>query len=160
MSPGLLHDRRDSAALRARLHGDRRLRRVCPSRVVDETLANRYWKGAEALGKRIRTTGDTTWFTIVGVVGAVRDWTTRRRPPEPHLYNSLPQIGGNPLSLAIRTHGRSRGASSRRCARAVAQIEPAIPLDGVRTFSSDRRSVVRHASADQDFCSAASRCSP
>ncbi|HKW10270.1 MAG TPA: ADOP family duplicated permease, partial [Gemmatimonadaceae bacterium] len=37
--------------------------------IVDATLANRYWKGADALGKRIRVTGDTMWFTIIGVAG-------------------------------------------------------------------------------------------
>ena len=37
--------------------------------VVDATLANRYWKGADALGKRIRTGGDTTWYTIIGEIG-------------------------------------------------------------------------------------------
>ena len=83
-----------------------------PVAIVDETLASRYWKGAEALGKRIRTTGDTTWFTIVGVVGGVRDGDATR-PLEPHLYNSLPQTGGNPLSLAIRTAGNPAAVVTR-----------------------------------------------
>ena len=105
-----------------------------PVGVVDATLANRYWKGAEALGKRIRTGGDTTWYTIIGVAGTVRDGDPAL-PPEPHLYTSIPQTGGNPLSLAMRTTGINASviAAARRV---VADVDPSIPLDDVKSFSS------------------------
>jgi putative ABC transport system permease protein len=105
-----------------------------PVGIVDVTLANRYWKGADALGKRIRTGGDTTWYTIIGVAGAVRE-NDAALPPEPHLYNSLPQLGGNPLALAIRTNGSSAGviAAARRI---LAETEPGIPLDDVKSLDS------------------------
>jgi predicted permease len=102
--------------------------------IVDATLASRYWKGADALGKRIRTTGDTTWYTIIGVAGTVRDGDPAL-PPEPHLYNSIPQVGGNPLSLAIRTDASSAGVIAA-VRRVVAEAEPTIPLDDVKTLSS------------------------
>ena len=74
-----------------------------PVAVVDETVARKYWNGAAgALGKRIRTTGDTTWRTIVGVVGDVRDRDAASLP-WPHLYESLAQSGGQRVSLAVRT---------------------------------------------------------
>ena len=104
--------------------------------IVDATLADRYWKGAEALGKRIRTGGDTTWFTIVGVTAAIRDGDPAL-PPEPHMYTSIPQTGGNPLSLAIRTNGGGPTAGVIGAARrAVAEVEPQIPLDDVKSLSS------------------------
>jgi predicted permease len=102
--------------------------------IVDVTLANRYWKGSEALGKRIRTTGDTTWYTIIGVVGAVRE-NDATLPPEPHLYVSIPQFGGSPLSLAIRTSGPTASVIPA-VRRTLADIEPSIPLDDVKTLSS------------------------
>ncbi|HEY7234383.1 MAG TPA: ABC transporter permease [Gemmatimonadaceae bacterium] len=102
--------------------------------IVDATLANRFWKGADALGKRIRVTGDTTWFTIVGVAGTVRDGDPAL-PPEPHLYVSIPQVGGNPLSLAIRTNGSGAGVIPA-VRRVVAEAEPGIPLDDVRALST------------------------
>src|SRR6185503_10876425 len=105
-----------------------------PVALVDETLAKRYWNGAEALGKRIRTGGDTTWLTIVGVVGAVRD-NDATQEVEPHLYNSLPQVGGNPLSLALRTAGDPTSVIPS-VRRVLAQVEPAIPFDVVRSFSA------------------------
>jgi predicted permease len=102
--------------------------------IVDETLASRYWKGADALGKRIHTGGDTTWLTIIGVVGTVRDGDPAL-PPEPHLYGSLPQRGANRLSLAVRTNGPSTPVVSS-VRRVVAEVEPSIPLDDVKTLSS------------------------
>jgi predicted permease len=105
-----------------------------PVALVDATLANKYWKGAEALGQRIRTGGDTTWFTIVGVVGTVRDGDPAL-PPQPHLYESIVQVGGNPLSLAIRTRGSGAGVISA-VRRALAAAEPSIPLDDVKTLDS------------------------
>ena len=102
--------------------------------IVDATLANRYWKGADALGKRIRLGGDTTWYTIVGVAGIVRDGDPAL-PPEPHLYVPIPQAGGNPLALAIRTNASNAGVTLA-ARRAVAELEPSIPLDDVKTLNS------------------------
>ena len=105
-----------------------------PVGIIDVTIANRYWKGAEALGKRIRNTGTPIWFTIIGVVGMVRDGDPAL-PPEPHLYQSIPQVGDNPLSLAIRTTGSSAGVISA-VRRVVAEVEPAIPLDDIKSLSN------------------------
>ena len=101
--------------------------------IVDETLASRFGGATEALGKRIRVGGDTAWFTIVGVVGAVRE-EDATMPPRPHLYVSLPQVGGNRLSLAVRANGSAAVIANVR--RAVAEVEPLIPLDEVRSLSS------------------------
>lgn len=100
--------------------------------IVDETLASRYWRGAEALGKRVRVTGDTAWFTIIGVVGAVREGDATM-PPRPHLYVSIPQVGGERLSLAVRTGGSAAVVADVR--RSIAEVEPSIPLDDVLSLS-------------------------
>lgn len=101
--------------------------------IVDETLAKRYWTGAEALGKRIRVTGDTTWCTIVGIVGHTRD-NDPANNPGPHMYVSLAQAGGSQLSLAVRTSGdAARVIPAVRST--IARLEPSIPLDGVRALS-------------------------
>lgn len=105
-----------------------------PVAIVDAALASRYWTGGDALGKRIRTGGDTTWYTIIGVAGSVRDGDPALRP-EPHLYESIPQVGGNPLSLTIRANAFSAGVIPS-VRRVLAQAVPGIPLDDVKTLNS------------------------
>lgn len=107
-----------------------------PVAVVNELVAKRFWETpAGALGRRLRTGGDTTWLTVVGVVGDVRDQDAAS-PALPQLYVSLPQIGGTVMSLAVRT---SPGAATviPEVLRGVATVEPTIPLDVVRTLSSE-----------------------
>jgi putative ABC transport system permease protein len=104
-----------------------------PVAIVDEALVKRYWTGAEAIGKRIRTTGDTTWYTIVGVVGSVRD-VDATRELEPHIYQSLPQVGGGPLSLAIRTPV-DPSSIVPSVQRTISRVEPGIAVDHVRSLS-------------------------
>jgi predicted permease len=106
-----------------------------PVAIVDEAIAKRYWKGTDALGKRIRVTGDTTWLSIIGVVGSVHDYDAAA-VPQPHLYVSLLQSGGNQLSLAVRSSGEP-AAIVAGIRRAIGAVEPSIPLDGVKSLSSE-----------------------
>lgn len=103
--------------------------------VIDETIAHRHWgTSADALGKRIRVTGEEAWLTIVGVVGAVRD-VDAATEPRPHLYVSLAQSGGMRLSLAVKTAGDPAGVIPG-VRNALARVEPSMPLDEVRSVSS------------------------
>ncbi|HEX8651883.1 MAG TPA: ABC transporter permease [Pyrinomonadaceae bacterium] len=56
--------------------------------VIDETLARRHWPGESPLGKRLTVTGDRP-RTIIGVVGAVRNWGLNEAP-RPQIY--LPHL--------------------------------------------------------------------
>jgi predicted permease len=105
-----------------------------PVAIIDETFARRYWSGTEALGKRVRTTGDDIWFTVVGVVGAVHDFDATEEL-WPHMYVSIPQQGGLRLSLAVRTTGASSSVIPA-VRQALRQLDPAIPLDDPRTLES------------------------
>ncbi len=101
--------------------------------IVDETMATRYWHGADAIGKRIRTGGDDVWFTIVGVVGNVRDLDVANAGM-PHLYVSIPQVGGSRLSLAVKTAGDAANVIPA-VRRTIARIEPGIPFYGERKLT-------------------------
>jgi predicted permease len=102
--------------------------------VVNDVIANRYWPHGGALGKRIRVTGDPQWSTIVGVVRSARDMDAAA-PPGPHIYASLAQLGGNQLSLGIRTDGDA-AAVIPGVRAALTRIEPSIPLERARPLTS------------------------
>jgi predicted permease len=105
-----------------------------PVAVIDESIAKRYWRGTDAIGKRIRVTGDTTWLTIVGVAGAIHD-DDATRLPAPHIYVSLAQNGAQRVSLAIRAGG-DPAAAVRAARSVVSRLDSSIPLDRVRTLAS------------------------
>lgn len=102
--------------------------------IINETLAKKYWNGAEALGKRVRNGGDPNWSVVIGVVRSAREGDLSQLP-EPHIYSSLAQQGGNRLSLGLQIEGDpARVIPALRTT--IARIEPAIPLDIVRPLSS------------------------
>ena len=59
--------------------------------IVDKKLANQYWPGGDAIGKRIRT-GDPEWYTVVGVVSTIKTVGLNENP-DPHLYLASNQVG-------------------------------------------------------------------
>ena len=107
---------------------------VLPVAIVNEALASRYWRGADALGKRIRLTGDSTWRTIVGVVGSIRDEDVTLES-RPHQYAPYAQTPDPRPMLAIRTDGDPRFVIAA-VRRAIGEVEPGIPLDNVRPLGS------------------------
>ncbi|HET9787797.1 MAG TPA: FtsX-like permease family protein, partial [Pyrinomonadaceae bacterium] len=40
--------------------------------IIDEPLARRYWPAGDAIGKRIQTSGNRQWLTIVGIAGGIK----------------------------------------------------------------------------------------
>ncbi|HSE15839.1 MAG TPA: ABC transporter permease [Pyrinomonadaceae bacterium] len=59
--------------------------------IVDKKLANQYWPGGDAIGRRIRT-GDPEWYTVVGVVSTIKTVGLNENP-DPHLYLASNQVG-------------------------------------------------------------------
>jgi putative ABC transport system permease protein len=104
-----------------------------PVTIVDEAFASRYWNGAEALGHRMRLTGDDTWFTIVGVAGSVRD-EDAAEAPRPHSYFPFAQQPDARPVLAVRT-GADAAPVIASVRHTIAAIEPGVPLDNVRALS-------------------------
>ena len=101
--------------------------------IIDEPLARRYWPKGDALGKRIQTTGDRQWLTIVGIVGGVkhRDLAEEKRP---HLYLSFAQWSSPRASFVVRTDGPPEAAIPTFRA-AIRQVDADMPLYMVRSMT-------------------------
>jgi len=58
-----------------------------PTVVINEAMAEKYWPGGDAVGKRFKTGGlaDTPWWTVIGVVGDMRQMGLDV-PPSTELY--------------------------------------------------------------------------
>jgi predicted permease len=112
--------------------GDRQ--NTLPVVVVDEALIHRYWTPTEAIGKRMRFTGDTTWNTIVGVVATVRDEDVADAG-RPHTYQPFAQQPSARPTLAIRSAGDPSTVIAE-VRRAIAELEPIAPLSNVQPLTN------------------------
>jgi predicted permease len=109
-----------------------------PVVVVNEALADRYWPGQSALGRRIDTgTGDGAplWMTIVGVVEDVKE-RGLDYGPKPAVYVPFTQTTiafFQPSEIAVRTRVPPLELVNA-LQRAVWSIDPQQPVSAIRTM--------------------------
>jgi len=105
-----------------------------PVVIVDRALVSRYWNPAEAIGKRIRMTGDTTWRTIVGVAGSIRDEGVADAP-RPHTYFPFAQYGGSRPTLVVRSDLEPESVVSAM-RQSVASVDAGVPIDNPHAITA------------------------
>ena len=116
--------------------------------IVDERLANRFWPGGDAVGKRLKygdLDEDTPWERIVGVVGRVQQYgldTDDRMA----IYRPHAQRPARALYMAVRADA---DPESLRAAAldAVRGLDPDLPLHRVTPMPAR----VERAMADRRF---------
>ncbi len=108
-----------------------------PVVVISEAMA-RYWTGRDPIGSRISYDKGESWWTVVGVVGDVRQFGLDR-DRVPQVYVPLAQT---PFGLAGRVLVRTIGPPERmaRAIReAVRTLDPNLPVKNVSTLDEQRR---------------------
>ncbi len=120
--------------------------------IVSRALAEHYWKGANALGKRLRPSEGGPWYTVVGVAGSVRG-AGLERPPQEFIYYPLLGVPGDTglglssaVSISIRTGGDPM-AVLPAIRREVRALDAGLPLFNVRAMET----VVRRSMARTSF---------
>jgi predicted permease len=101
-----------------------------PVVIVNQTLAERYWPGRDAVGKRLRVYGK--WATIVGVARTT-DYSQLNEPPKPFLYLPLYQFYSSNVTLQVRTTGDPR-ASAGAVTQAIHGLNSDLPVYDVSTL--------------------------
>ena len=107
-----------------------------PVCVVNQTLAERYWPGQEAIGKRIH---DGVWFTVVGVARNAK-YRLITYPPEPVFY--LPMFQSYHSTLETTLHVRVSGdpqAMTLPVERAVRELNSELPVFNVHPMKVTMR---------------------
>ena len=127
--------------------------------ILSRTVANRYWPGEPALGKRVRMAPTGAWYTVVGVAGDVRG-TALEQPPDEIVYlppvvalgasdaPGKPEVRWTPLEVAFvaRTTG-SPSTVARGVEAAVRAIDPGVPTYAGRAMTD----ILAQASARTSF---------
>jgi putative ABC transport system permease protein len=115
-----------------------------PVTVINQAFADRYFHGADPLGRRIRMTPVAPWLTVVGVAGNIRRFA-RDDAHRSEFYRPFAQAGAvrpsdgpgdaRPVTVmfVVRTpRGPDDIAAAAR--RALATLDPALPIAQVGTL--------------------------
>src|SRR5712664_955039 len=114
----------------------RRSERVC---VVDEDFARYYWPRASAIGQRLwdgsEQGKDTEAFTVVGVVGGVKQAGLTEDEAQGAIYYPYAFRIGDSIFVAVRTSlaPESLGLTLQKVVR---QIDPDIPVNDLRSMET------------------------
>ncbi len=112
-----------------------RAERVC---VVDEDFARRYWPHGGALGQQIahgNERDDAKLFTIVGVVGVVRQAELTEAPGQGAVYLPFADRGSNSVYVVARTSRRPE-AFAETLRKLVRAIDPKLALGDVQSMET------------------------
>jgi predicted permease len=106
--------------------------------IVSEAMANRFWPGQDAVGKRFRYGGVSGQeVTIVGVVASARfrNLTTDLSTTEPDVYYPYAQLPSATIELAVRGSGDVT-ALAGALRQAITAADPSLPLYNVDLLST------------------------
>ena len=107
-------------------------RTAMPLAIVNRTFASIEWPGLDPIGRRIRTSDDGPWLTIVGVVGDVR----HRGPAlaaRPEFYQPHTQRSFSFMAFVVRTrHDPVQAVPLIRAE--ISRIDPLQPISKVATM--------------------------
>jgi predicted permease len=111
--------------------------------IVNETLANRIWKGRSPIGQRVRPNlsaaigfGGNAWHTVIGVAKDVKQGGVEKETGT-ELYVSLDQLAmaAPTMNVVMRTI-LPPAALSRTLERLVREVDPAVPIVRLRDMES------------------------
>jgi len=102
--------------------------------LIDQTMAARFWRGRDALGRRIRLGPESApqWWTIVGVVRNMKT-DAFDAPDAPHIYFPIYQRLNNGITIFLRNADKPDRVT-RALRREIQSLDPDLPVFGVRTM--------------------------
>ena len=105
-----------------------------PVVVINRTMANHLWPGADPVGERIKVGNGTRndWATIVGVVGDVR-FSSPDAPATDEVYRPNAQQGLAFMHFVIRTAGDPL-AHAADVRRAIRSLDTTVPIAELRAL--------------------------
>jgi putative ABC transport system permease protein len=101
--------------------------------IIDEPLARRYWPAGDAIGKRIQTSGNRQWLTIVGIAGGIKHISVAEEN-RLHIYFPMAQNTDPRASFVVRTDGPPNSAIPAFRA-AIKDVDADMPLYMMRTMT-------------------------
>jgi predicted permease len=104
--------------------------------VINASMARHYWPNQNAIGHRIQAARSDKWWTVVGVVGDVREYGLDK-PPADTLYVTLDQNPIQNAHLMLKTRTAPL-LLANTIAAMIHQIDPEQPVTQIRTLEQMR----------------------
>jgi putative ABC transport system permease protein len=123
--------------LSGRTFQDRDIETAPPVAIVSASLAKKYWPGENPVGKRLRFDDNPAdpWFTVVGLVGDVRQLGLSKEPPS-LLYLPYEQFALPFTSVAVRS-SLPQGTVISLLKAQLAAIDPDMPFGDITSLQSE-----------------------
>ncbi|MCK7593536.1 ABC transporter permease [Pseudomarimonas salicorniae] len=102
-----------------------------PVVVIDQLLAEKYFKDQPAIGQRIRRGRDAPWATVVGVVGTVKHGSLRDTPGKETIYWPHRQNLGGFGALVLRGPNALAPDTADALRTALGRVDAELPLFNV-----------------------------
>jgi predicted permease len=110
--------------------------------IINDTLANRYWRNQDALGKRVKV--ESGWATVIGIVRTTEYYDLNEKP-QPFISLPLYQFYSSEVILHVRTAGAPL-ASASAVTDAIHHLNGDLPVYDVSTLEARTKtaSFVQH----------------
>ncbi|EDY84865.1 efflux ABC transporter, permease protein [Verrucomicrobiia bacterium DG1235] len=104
-----------------------------PVMLISKELADRFWPGESALGKRLKPGGGDNWNRVVGVVGDARIRSLSEDPSPAMFFSSWQWWGWDTMSFVIRGNGEPE-TMVLEIRSIVQEIDPSQPVFDFQTL--------------------------
>jgi len=101
--------------------------------LINRSFARKYWPAGDELGQRLRLAGDPRWWTVVGVVGDVREFGLDAEV-RPTMYFPFDQLPTSTLTLVVRSSAPAREVLQGGLL-VLSSVDPRLPAYQARPLS-------------------------
>jgi predicted permease len=113
---------------------DRRDGRGAQTVLINHAMAEKFWPGADPIGKRFGQGSDLSqWYQVVGVMSDVRSTGLARTTPF-EFYRTLDESSFPSMTVVLRSSSADPTTLVPTARQIVASIDPALPLAHVQTM--------------------------
>jgi putative ABC transport system permease protein len=119
---------------RGRLLTDADRQGAAPTVVIDDALAQEYFKGADPLGRHLRRPSSNKWSTVVGIVGHVQHSALDSKQRKATFYSSYRQdLHTQSLQFVVHTSGDPMSLANV-VQQEVSKLDKDVPIFDVKTM--------------------------
>ena len=104
-----------------------------PVAIIDQAFADKYWPGADPVGKKLTLSGDSDTI-VIGVVPTLKVYGYATEPTLVQAYLSIRKSPQREYMLLVRTVSGDAATLATSVRRAVASVDPDQPIWDVRTL--------------------------